>query len=45
MAQECKECQSLMKKTSSINSSNAIIETWECTSCGNKQQVCTGLTF
>ena len=43
MAQECKECQKHMKKISSINSSNAIMETWECPYCGNRQQICTGL--
>lgn len=43
MAQECKECNSQMKKVSSINSSNAIIETWECPACGHRQQICSGL--
>jgi len=32
-----------MKKISSMNSSNAIIETWECQECGWKKEICTGL--
>jgi DNA-directed RNA polymerase subunit RPC12/RpoP len=45
MAKECEECKSQMRRLSSINSSNAVIETWECPECGFKKELCTGLKF
>ena len=40
---KCSECGSEMRRTSKINSSNSIIETWTCTDCGNTKEICTGL--
>lgn len=43
MVLNCKECETEMKKTASINSGNANIETWTCPNCGETKQICTGL--
>lgn len=43
MALTCESCGSVMRKVSSMNSGNAIFDTWQCTECNNRKQQCTGL--
>jgi len=39
----CEKCGSSMRKVSTMNSGNAIFETWQCNKCSNRKQQCVGV--
>lgn len=43
MALTCESCGSMMRKTASMNSGNAVFETWQCSECNHRIQKCIGL--
>lgn len=42
---KCDKCNAMMKKVSEMKSGNATFVTFQCESCSNRKQICTGISM